>query len=79
MARKRNQQTARPRGKPPRKSAQEPQKAETRGKLEEKLSLAKRKQACEQLGEQRFPEQCDEPLSEAARPNVNPGAKKRRN
>jgi hypothetical protein len=76
MARKRNQQTAKPRGKPPRKPAQEPLMAETRGKLEEKRSLAKRKQACEQIGE-RFPEQCDEPLSESG-PKLNPGVKKRR-
>jgi hypothetical protein len=78
MARKRIQPTAKPGGKPRRKAAQETQKAEPRGKLAEKLSLAKRKQACEQLGE-RFPEQCDEPLSEAAPPTVNPGAKKGRN
>jgi len=77
MARKRNQPTAEPGGKPRRKSAQETQKAEPRDKLAEKLSLTKRKQACEPLGG-RFPEQCDEPLSEAAAPNLNAGAKKRR-
>jgi hypothetical protein len=77
MARKRKKRTAKPGERPRRKAAQETQKTEPRDKRAEKLSLAKRKRACEQLGE-RFPEQCDEPLSEVAAHIVNPVAKKRR-
>lgn len=60
------------------RTSQESQKAEQSGKLAEKLSLAKRKDACEQLGKEQFPEQCAEPLSEAAAPIVNSRAKKKR-